>query len=189
MTETFSNEKKLAQQREYSKRLYYKRKENKCCTRCGEQDERTLSGKIFCQKCYDKQFEYRARNARERYEWYKSHKMCPHCGKKDAYTLGGRTYCYECNERERRRQGYTADVDSLSFSKLKKDRKDYSKIPREQFAELGLCSVCGKPVKQGYKVCESCYEHLADMRNKIQNRDTNRRFLIGKAKYGNRHPF
>lgn len=159
-------EKKRAQERELSKRLYYKRKNAKCCTRCGEQDARTLSGKVLCQKCHENLFEYRAKAARERYLWYKSHKMCPRCGKQDAYTLGGRTYCYECAERERVRQGLTAYIDPLLFSAHKKGSKDYSKIPREQFAERGLCSVCGKPVKPGYKVCEKCYEHLADMRNK-----------------------
>lgn len=159
-------EKKRAQQRECMKRLYRKRKENHCCTRCDEQDERTLSGEIFCKQCYEKQFEYRAKVYKDRYQWYKGHKMCPRCGKQDAYTLGGRTYCYECAERERVRQGLTAYIDPLLFSAAKKDRKDYSKIPREQFAERGLCSVCGKPVKPGYKVCENCYDHLADMRSK-----------------------
>ena len=162
-------EKKRAQQRELSKLLYYKRKENQCCTKCGEQDMRTLGGKVFCQKCYDKQFEHRAKTARERYLWYKSHKMCPRCGKQDAYTLGGRTYCYECAERERVKQGLTVYIDPLLFSATKKGRKNYSKIPREQFAERGLCSVCGKPIKPGYKVCENCYDHLAEMRSKSDN--------------------
>ncbi len=162
-------EKKRAQQREYMKRLYRRRKENRCCTLCGEQDERTISGKIFCQQCYEKRFEYEAKAARERYLWYKDHKMCPKCGKQDAYTLGGRTYCHECAERERVRQGLAAYIDPLSFSEPKKDRRDYSKIPREQFAERGLCSVCGKPVKPGYKVCESCYDRLAEMRSKSDN--------------------
>lgn len=162
-------EKKRAQQRECAKGLYNKRKKNRCCTRCGEQDERTLSGKVFCQKCCDKLFERRAKAARERYLMYKSHKMCPRCGKQDAYTLGGRTYCYECTERERVRQGLTVYIDPLLFSAPKKDCKDYSKIPREQFAERGLCSVCGKPVKPGHKVCENCYEHLAEMRSKSDN--------------------
>lgn len=159
-------EEKRAQERELSKLLYKRRKENRLCTKCGEQDDRTLSGKVFCQKCRDKLFECRAKNAKERYLWYKSHKMCTQCGKKDAYTLGGRTRCYECAERERVRKGLTAYIDPLSFSANKKDRKDYSKIPREQFAERGLCSVCGKPVKPGYKVCDNCYERLADMRSK-----------------------
>ncbi len=184
-------ENKRAQQRELSKRLYYQRKDARCCTRCGEQDAHTLSGKAFCQKCHQKLFEYRAKAARERYLWYKGHKMCPRCGKQDAYTLGGRTYCYECAERERSRQGLTVYIDPLSFSATKKDRKDYSKIPREQFAERGLCSVCGKPVKPGYKVCENCYEHLADMRREIQNMAfrslISNEYCIYKAKRKQRH--
>lgn len=175
------DEKKRAQERKLSKLLYNRRKENHLCTKCGEKDERTVSGRVFCQKCYENSFERRAKNAKERYLWYKNHKMCTQCGKKDAYTLGGRTRCYECAERERVRKGLTAYIDPLLFSATKKDRKDYGKIPREQFAERGLCSVCGKPVKPGYKVCELCYERLADMRSK--NNGTAFRKIISSECY------
>lgn len=151
------------------KRLYRKRKENSCCTRCGEQDARTLSGRTFCKRCYEGTFECRANAYKDRYQWYKRHNMCPKCGKQDAYTLGGRTYCYECAEQKRIKQGFKNYIDPLSFTAHKKDQKNYSKIPREQFSELGLCSVCGKPVKPGYKVCENHYANLVEMRGKVKS--------------------
>ena len=112
--------------------------------------------------------------------------MCPKCGKQDAYTLGGRTYCYECAERERVRQGLTAYIDPLLFSAPKKDRKDYSKIPREQYIERGMCYTCGKPVKPGYKVCESCYDRLLQARSKVKStafkESVINGYLLAKAK-------
>ena len=101
---------------------------------------------------------------RERRKWYREHNCCTECGKQDAYTIGGRCRCYECNEKKRINEGYSPEVDSLFFSKPKQDRKDYSTIPREQYIERGMCYICGQPVKEGYRVCEKHYQHLADLR-------------------------
>lgn len=133
---------------------------------------------------------YHSEYMRERRKWFKEHKCCTECGEQDAYTLGGRSMCYECNKKRRIYQGYTSDIDSLSFSKMRKDRKDYNKIPREQFIKRGMCYLCGKPVKEGYKVCEKHYQHMLDIRKKQKEngqdetirKAINERWLLQKAK-------
>lgn len=37
---------------------YYQMKALKCCVRCGRQDERTLAGRIACQKCAERENEW-----------------------------------------------------------------------------------------------------------------------------------
>ena len=133
---------------------------------------------------------YLKKYMRERRKWLKDHKCCTQCKKQDAYTLNGRSLCYECNKKYRVRHGYPPEVDSMYFSKKKKDFRDYNTIPREQFIERGMCYMCGKPVKEGYKVCEKHYQHMIDMRRKqkengqdeILRKAIDERWLLQKAK-------
>lgn len=133
---------------------------------------------------------YHRKYMQERREWYKSHRMCAECGKQDAYTLGGRYLCYECNSKHRIREGYEPTIDHLKFSSHPKNRKDYSKIPRNQFKERGLCYLCGKPALSGFGVCKKHYEHMKKMRamqkesgaDRMLREAINNRWILQKAK-------
>ena len=75
--------------------------------------------------------------------------LCTLCGKQDAYTLNGRMNCRECNKKERIRH--------LKY-----------KHPR---GATGICWRCNRnPVKQGWKVCETCYSFCRDLRTQRKNK-------------------
>lgn len=75
---------------------YRKRKEEHLCTKCGKQDERTLSGKTECAKC--------AENERNAYIIRCRKNCCIKCGKQDERTLSGRCTCEECARKDRERK-------------------------------------------------------------------------------------
>ena len=78
---------------------------------------------------------------KERREWLHEHHFCVDCKKQDAHTLIGRYRCYDCTEKIRlKRFGH--------------------KYKREERKELGLCSMCMNPLKEGFNVCEQCYERI-----------------------------
>jgi hypothetical protein len=78
---------------------------------------------------------------KERREWLHEHYFCVDCKKQDAHTLIGRYRCYDCTEKIR-------------------VRKSGIKYTRQEREDLGLCSICSNVVKDGYKVCEKCYERM-----------------------------
>lgn len=76
---------------EYDKALYNIKKSEKRCVCCGQQDERTLSGKVLCIKCHNVQRSYLERHRdekkdrsaynRERRRRLLEIGICPRCGK------------------------------------------------------------------------------------------------------------
>ena len=82
---------------------------------------------------------------KERREWLHKNHFCVDCKKQDARTLIGKFRCYECSEKAR----------------VKKTGQKYT---RQERKELGLCSICGKEVKEGFVVCEECYARLEKAR-------------------------
>lgn len=84
---------------------------------------------------------------KERREWLHAHHLCVDCKQMDARTMMGRFRCFECSEKARIRE--TGQLHT-----------------REIRVELGLCSNCGAPVKDGFKVCESCHAHMVEMSRK-----------------------
>ena len=86
--------------------LYKYRKSHHLCTQCGKQDERTLSGRILCESCYNKAATTRRYRTEKR---LKKH-QCILCGKIDARTLAGHQLCeyhadYYRQRYERRKNG------------------------------------------------------------------------------------
>lgn len=78
---------------------------------------------------------------KERREMLIKNHFCVDCKKQDARTLVGRVRCYECQEKSRiRRSGLI-----------------YTRAERKEF---GICAMCSNNVKEGYNVCEECYERV-----------------------------
>lgn len=71
---------------------YEARKANHCCVECGSQDERTLAGKTYCEKCA----RHKLVVQKYRNELRKKQKICVSCSKQDENTLAGRVRCKEC---------------------------------------------------------------------------------------------
>lgn len=83
--------------KEYTKQRYHRLKEEKRCTNCGKQDERTLSGKTMCQSCERNEKTYREKYADKRAFLYNERKrqgLCTRCGKKN--DRKNKISCTEC---------------------------------------------------------------------------------------------
>lgn len=81
----------------YMREYFKKRKENHMCKACGSQDERTLSGKLYCESCAI----YENKRQGNRYVKLLSEKRCACCGKQDDRTLSGKVHCKSCAEKEK----------------------------------------------------------------------------------------
>ena len=76
---------------EYYKCLRDKRKEQYRCVSCGTQDERTLAGYPYCNKCVERQRQYRKK--------MKAQHRCTQCGEQDERTLARKTRCEFCSKK------------------------------------------------------------------------------------------
>ena len=141
---------------------YQKRVDEKRCVQCGEQDERTLSGRVYCVKCAAVHYknpkvrtpEMRDRENADKREWArmaKAKQICVKCGRKDKYTVSGKNHCLYCstkiNTRSRELRA-TVKGDKL---------REQGKNRRAAWKEQGLCSCCGgKREDLKYKMCIDC---------------------------------
>lgn len=82
---------------------------------------------------------------RDEYAWYKAHKVCVVCHCRDAFE--GYTVCRECLYRRQARTRTKPTDDQKARYNASKNEK------RKAWIAQGLCSVCGKPVMPGYKMC------------------------------------
>ena len=149
-------------QKEANLRAYQRKVAEHRCITCGKQDERTLSGRVRCQACFDK---YRAKShgntpkTREKRDaenadkraWtakLKSLHACTRCGTKDKRTLNGFSTCMICAAKHRRWQ-QTSEDKERKHARLKKLR-DWRR-------EQGLCTNCGGRREEPDKVlCVDC---------------------------------
>ena len=156
-------------------------RQEKRCTNCGKQDERTLNGRRMCSKCAEKDnARNRARLAENpeirtqkrdnlnawRHDLMEKH-LCVDCKRQDAYTLNGRARCFECSEKNREGQRKRRNEN------LEAERKK-SRDQRQQWREAGKCTRCGrdKPAWEVYAVCERCRARDNDSRQrKREQRD------------------
>jgi hypothetical protein len=163
-------------------------KEQHRCTRCGNQDARTLDGKILCAACAEREKEaYRRRRAenpesfqaqnadkREYMHLLRDLHVCKSCKRQDAFTLNGRAYCAECAaknaERKRKWRGENPE-----------ESRARSRQSREKYAMENRCTVCGKPLPYmcGFKTCASCREHSRQLRAEKRWRENPDRFIRG----------
>jgi hypothetical protein len=141
---------------------------------------------------------------KERREWLQKNHFCVDCKKQDAHTLIGRCRCFDCTEKARMRKSgikYTLqerkelglcyycmnpvkdgyNVCEECYDRIKKanvashinhtprpkvDYSDNPQIPRSEWVANGFCRTCGDKAMDGYKVCESCRQHLIDISRK-----------------------
>lgn len=137
-----------------NKQRRYKLKAEGRCTECGKIDSYTMNGRSMCYECTEKRNARRReryKNAenkeaileymRQRREKLKELGICTECGKRKAEL--GHSRCSVCLAKHKNQQ---AQKRWHSASMRGRD---------------GLCSTCRKnPVKEGYKICESCYQNL-----------------------------
>lgn len=125
------------------------------CPRCGKND--LVGDEKKCLECAAKGYESvmasRARLGKESYnkghaEWEKEARkkalengICPICRKREV--TPGYKSCAICREKGNARK-----------------RILYKPRGRENWIENGLCRSCGKPVKEGYKLCEEHYQKI-----------------------------
>lgn len=67
------------------------------CLRCGEQDDNTLNGRCYCERCSESHRNY----MKERRKTAKENKCCIYCMKQDDRTLQGNTACTICNDKNK----------------------------------------------------------------------------------------
>lgn len=128
------------------------------CVRCHK--KQAEPNKVLCWECGDKEIEiYRknraknreSRNKRdlEKYRKLKEMGICTYC--KHEKAIPGRYKCEKC------------------LSKLKRKRDaERQDIIRYERVNYGLCYICGKnELKEGFRVCESCYKKRLDCIQKI----------------------
>lgn len=130
-----------------TKQRYEELRTSHRCVCCTKQDERTLSGKNLCNACNDKQKEKNKQRLKERRELLQKLHLCVDCKQKDGRTMRGYSRCYTC----------------FTESQLKRTGKIYN---RETRVGTGLCTVCEKPVKKGYRVCEEHYQRMVELSKK-----------------------
>lgn len=84
----------------YLKERYDYLKKNHRCTNCGKKDERTLSGKVHCQACSDKEKKFPSTIKRPELlkKMYDEHIAAGLCGRCGAETDGKCKLCEKCRE-------------------------------------------------------------------------------------------
>lgn len=127
------------------------------CIQCKKQDARTLIGKLECYECAEKN---RMRKSGLKYnrQERKELGLCSTCMNP---AIEGLNVCQECYERVLKAS--TAS----HINHTPRPKVDYSnnpQIPRYEWIANGFCRTCGDKAMDGYKVCESCRQHLIDIR-------------------------
>lgn len=130
---------------------------NHFCVDCKKQDARTLIGKARCFECYEKARVRRWGLQLTRQE-RKDMGLCSMCMNpvKEGFKV-----CEECYERVLK-----ASIASHAHQ-TPRPKVDYStnpQMPRSEWVKNGFCRTCGDKAMEGYKVCESCRQHLIDIR-------------------------
>lgn len=152
-------------------RLFYK--SLGLCSECGK--NRVFKHEKTCPECRARKCNNKSRNRiteeqKERYyalyhKWYwrlSEQGICVKCGRRKA--VEGKKMCGICAARA---------ADRIRKSRMEKrynatDLK--SRIPKVEWYENGLCSMCGSPMDMdGVKVCSKCYAKLRYARSKRQH--------------------
>jgi hypothetical protein len=130
---------------------------NHFCVDCKTQDARTLMGRARCYECLEK-----ARIRRSGIKYTRAERkelgLCSICGKK---VKVGFAVCDECYKRIKK-ASVASHVNHTPRPPI--DRESNPPLPRSEWVENGFCRTCGDKALDGYKVCESCRQHLIDIR-------------------------
>ena len=144
------NQVMTASERSMERYNFYK--EKGICTSCGS--EPVKEGKTLCWRCAANKndalrLKYTGRIAseeekekrREEYNYYKEHGLCPRCHKEKP--ADGFVHCAACRALLKRKA---------------QDKRNETTIERSMRSGFKVCYVCEKPVKEGYRLCEECYQ-------------------------------
>lgn len=136
------------------------------CVDCKKQDARTLIGRARCYECQEKA---RIRKSGIKYtrEERKEMGLCSICGEvaKDGFFVCEKCYAHLNKAR------IASHVNHRHLPKV--DISDNPSMPREEWAKNGFCRTCGDKVMDGYKVCESCRQHLINISRKAKENVAN----------------
>ena len=148
--------------KERNKRHYLKRVREKKCVTCGKQDERTLSGRVYCQECEtrhranasprkprtEEQKREESANKKAWKERLLALGACTQCGTKDKRTVRGMHLCVICAAKKSRSQKKHWDKGKQSA---------YMKSRRDAWREQGRCTYCGGRKEEPEKMlCVDC---------------------------------
>ena len=123
---------------------YLKRKQAGVCARCGAEDERILTGKLYCGGCAQKILT----GQMERRAYMRMQKRCIHCGVRDERTERGRTLCAGCAQKQR---------ELPSMERFTENYKEKQKKLRKERRDKGVCTKCGgERDEPGFLMCTSC---------------------------------
>ena len=116
------------------------------CTVCGKNkvfgDERT------CPECRAKSKKKPSEEQRIKYnEKFKEYSRSLYADRKE------KGICTRCGKRKAEKGKAKCGICLLKDAKA--HRREFSK---QDYTDMGLCYKCGKPVKEGFKLCEECYE-------------------------------
>ena len=131
--------------------------EHHFCVDCKNQDAHTLIGIYRCYDCTEK---IRLKKFGLKYKRKEREEMglCSICMNP---AIDGLKVCTECYERIFKAQKIS-HINHTPRPPI--DRLSNPQMPRSEWVANGFCRTCGDKAMEGYKVCESCRQHLIDIR-------------------------
>lgn len=154
-------------QKERSAKLYYNRKNNGLCPRCGKPLDREGH---YCSECLEKVKEYQ----RENRKFYREHHLCTECGKVNVpYS---ERICPECRAKIRNRKNPTME----QKEKWNIGFRNRQKIIYKKRSDAGICTRCGKhKAMPGKKKCGICLQKDADL-HRMQYQERQEKWISKK---------
>ena len=142
-------------QKERSAKLYWNRKDNGLCPRCGKPLDREGH---YCSECLEKVRAYRSENK----EFYRENHLCTECGK-NKVPDGERT-CPECRAKKNESRKTLNETQKIRCNE--NFRKQQNFLYKER-SDAGICTRCGKrKAMPGKKKCGICLSKDAEMHRK-----------------------
>lgn len=142
--------------KERSAKLYYNRKNNGLCPRCGNYMDR--NGGYYCSECLKKVREYRKENRR----FFLENHLCTECGKVQVF--GNEHQCPECRAKRRNNRKPLTDQQRTAHNE---NMRNHQKTLYQQRSDQGICTRCGKrKAIPGKKKCGICLQKDAEFHKK-----------------------
>lgn len=146
--------KNVIDRRIYAKEVYYWRKENHICVRCGK--ESADEGYVSCLACRMEQRE----KSRDRYDpEVKVDRATLRAERKAAHR------CYQCGKPNYRNHAYCYE----HYLGQKRANRDYTnKVRNKHFKEQGLCRICGKSLckRNDGQMSSYCEDHYKEYKER-----------------------
>lgn len=174
---------------ERMQRMRERRREAHSCIRCGRQDAGTLSGRVYCAECSERDAAYRRQRRasgeavdytrKMRVQRREKH-LCVRCGRQDSSTLAGRQFCSSCGEKELQRQRERRNNPSFIQRERADKKADYDWCKAHHFCVS--CKTQDAFTLSGRVYCADCSE-----KRKAQRAERSKRPDHAKASYEAKH--